>query len=156
MVDWINAFSTEYRARTGRYPIVYSTRDWWSTCTADSTSPGAHDPLWIANYGGSPTPLPDGWTTYTVWQHADSGTFPGDQDAFNGTAAGLAAFAHGPYTRRRPRPAPPGRSSPRAPTSPPSPPSSTCSPPTARPSPWTATSAPPPAPPSSPSRPRTA
>ncbi|MGZ0199485.1 GH25 family lysozyme [Streptomyces sp. RM1] len=105
MVSWITAFSTEYHTKTGRYPIVYSTRDWWSTCTGNSATPGQHDPLWIANYGGSPTPLPAGWTTYTIWQNADSGTFPGDQDVFNGTTADLKTFAHGTYT---PPPPPPG------------------------------------------------
>ncbi|WP_225846693.1 GH25 family lysozyme [Streptomyces sp. HPF1205] len=98
MVSWITAFSTEYHSRTGRYPIVYSTRDWWSTCTGNSAAPGQHDPLWIANYGGSATPLPAGWTTWTIWQNASSGTFPGDQDLFNGGLADLRTFAHGTYT----------------------------------------------------------
>ncbi|WP_405589828.1 GH25 family lysozyme [Streptomyces sp. NBC_01190] len=105
MVSWITAFSNEYHAKTGRYPIVYSTRDWWSTCTGNSATPGQHDPLWIANYSGSPTPLPAGWSTYTIWQNADSGTFPGDQDVFNGTTTDLKTFAHGTYA---PPPPPPG------------------------------------------------
>ena len=29
--------------------------------------------------------LPAGWGFYTIWQYADSGTFPGDQDVFNGS-----------------------------------------------------------------------
>ncbi len=98
MVSWVTAFSNEYQAKTGRYPIIYSTRDWWSSCTGNSGSLAGHDPLWIANYGGSPTPLPNGWSTYTVWQNADSGTFPGDQDVFNGTATDLKTYAHGTYT----------------------------------------------------------
>ncbi|WP_327287466.1 GH25 family lysozyme [Streptomyces sp. NBC_01198] len=105
MTSWITAFSSEYHAKTGRYPVVYSTRDWWSSCTGNSATPGRLDPLWIADYGGAPTPLPNGWSTYTIWQNAAGGTFPGDRDVFNGTAAGLAAFAHGTYT---PPPPPPG------------------------------------------------
>ena len=105
MVSWITSFSTEYHARTGRYPVVYSTTDWWTSCTGNSAALAATDPLWIANYGGSATPLPHGWSTYALWQTADSGTFPGDQDLFNGDAGGLKAFAHGDYT---PPPPPPG------------------------------------------------
>jgi GH25 family lysozyme M1 (1,4-beta-N-acetylmuramidase) len=53
----------------------------------------ANDPLFIANYNGTPNPLPAGWGTYTFWQYADSGTFPGDQDVFNGTSDRLLALA---------------------------------------------------------------
>ena len=31
-----------------------------------------------------------------MWQNADSGTFPGDQDVFNGTYAQLQALATDP------------------------------------------------------------
>jgi GH25 family lysozyme M1 (1,4-beta-N-acetylmuramidase) len=106
MVSWITAFSAEYLSKTGRYPIIYSTRDWWSTCTGNSAVPGQHGPLWIASYSGSATPLPAGWTTYTLWQTASTGVFPGDQDVFNGTLANLKTFAHGSYTP----PPPPGSS----------------------------------------------
>lgn len=46
-------------------------------------------------YGSSAGTLPVGWSTYTFWQFADSGVFPGDQDVFNGDAAGLKRFATG-------------------------------------------------------------
>src|SRR3954454_24295055 len=29
MVSWIQSFSDEYHARTGVYPVIYSTTDWW-------------------------------------------------------------------------------------------------------------------------------
>ncbi|MEW2304998.1 lysozyme [Streptomyces sp. NPDC006655] len=140
MISWITAFSTEYHSRTGRYPIVYSTRDWWSTCTGDSATPGRYDPLWIADYSGSATPLPAGWTTYTLWQNAAAGTFPGDQDVFNGTLANLRTFAHGTYTPPPPPPAAVGPWCRRTPPATASRPSSTCSTPTAPPWRWTATS----------------
>ncbi|GHJ37462.1 hypothetical protein Sm713_30710 [Streptomyces sp. TS71-3] len=97
MVSWIRAFRDEYHGRTGRYPTVYSTTDWWINCTGNYAG-FSDDPLWIANYGGSATPLPNGWTGWTIWQTASSGTFPGDQDVFNGTLDDLKAFAHGAYT----------------------------------------------------------
>ncbi|GIH16778.1 GH25 family lysozyme [Rugosimonospora africana] len=105
MVSWIASFVDEYRARTTRYPTIYSTVDWWASCTGNSTTFGAHDPLWVATYSGASTPLPTGWNTYTVWQNDDSGTFPGDQDLFNGTLDALKSFALGDYS---PPPPPPG------------------------------------------------
>lgn len=33
---WIQSFVTTYHTQTGRYPIIYSTNDWWTTCTVTS------------------------------------------------------------------------------------------------------------------------
>jgi GH25 family lysozyme M1 (1,4-beta-N-acetylmuramidase) len=93
MVNWIADFVNEYHARTGRWATIYSTTDWWTTCTGDNGGFGGNDPLFLANYNGTPYPLPAGWGFYTFWQYADSGTFPGDQDVFNGSAARLLALA---------------------------------------------------------------
>ena len=93
MVNWISSFDGEYAALTGRRPIIYTTTDWWRTCTGNAR--GFTEPLWIANYGGTPYPLPASWTRYTAWQYADHGTYPGDQDVFNGDHARLVAFARG-------------------------------------------------------------
>ncbi|MEU1592585.1 GH25 family lysozyme [Streptomyces sp. NPDC005708] len=95
MVSWIRAFSNEVHAKTGRYPTIYTTTDWWTTCTGDNSSFGATNPLWIARYSSSPGTLPAGWSSQTIWQYADSGIFPGDQDTFNGASADLQAFARG-------------------------------------------------------------
>ncbi len=93
MVSWISDFSNEVNARTGRYPTIYTTTDWWTTCTGNSGSFGGNNPLFIANYNGTPDPLPAGWGYQTFWQYADSGTFPGDQDYFNGPLSGLQSLA---------------------------------------------------------------
>ena len=98
MVDWISAFRNQYHTRTGIYPTIYSTTDWWINCTGNYSGFGDTSPLWIANYGSQPTPLPNGWAGYTVWQTDDSEIFPGDQDVFNGTKDDLISFAHGTYT----------------------------------------------------------
>jgi GH25 family lysozyme M1 (1,4-beta-N-acetylmuramidase) len=95
MVAWIQAFSSEYQARTGRYPTIYSTTDWWTTCTGNSSAFAANSPLWIARYSSSAGTLPAGWGYYTFWQNSDSGTFPGDQDQFNGAYSQLQAIATG-------------------------------------------------------------
>jgi GH25 family lysozyme M1 (1,4-beta-N-acetylmuramidase) len=94
MRSWIHAFVNEYHARTGRWAVIYSTLDWWTSCTGNSdTSFAQNDPFWIARYSGSAGTLPAGYGAYTFWQYADSGTFPGDQDTFNGSAARLLALA---------------------------------------------------------------
>ncbi|WP_330340072.1 GH25 family lysozyme [Streptomyces sp. NBC_00557] len=98
MVSWIRDFSNEVHARTGRYPTIYTTTDWWTTCTGGNSGFGATNPLWIARYASSPGTLPAGWSAQTIWQYADSGVFPGDQDTFNGTAAQLQSFARSGYT----------------------------------------------------------
>jgi GH25 family lysozyme M1 (1,4-beta-N-acetylmuramidase) len=96
MVSWIHSFVNQYAAREHVYPVIYSTTDWWTTCTGDSGVFGGTDPLWIANYtashGGT---LPNGWGFYTFWQYADHGTYPGDQDVFNGAYSQLQAIAKG-------------------------------------------------------------
>jgi GH25 family lysozyme M1 (1,4-beta-N-acetylmuramidase) len=94
MRTWIANFINEYAAREGVYPVVYSTTDWWTTCTGNYSGFAGNDPLWIANYtaaaGGT---LPSGWGYYTFWQYADSGSQPGDQDVFNGALTQLKALA---------------------------------------------------------------
>jgi len=94
MTNWIWDFVNEYAGRTGVYPVIYSTTDWWDTCTSEDTNFANYTPLWIANYvasgGGN---LPPGWGFYTFWQYADSGSQPGDQDVFNGPYSQLQVLA---------------------------------------------------------------
>ncbi len=93
MVSWIRAFVNAYHAKTGRWAVIYSTTDWWTTCTGNNSGFGSEDPLWLARFASSAGTPPAGWGFYTIWQYADSGTFPGDQDVFNGTSARLSALA---------------------------------------------------------------
>ncbi|MEU7874780.1 GH25 family lysozyme [Dactylosporangium sp. NPDC049140] len=104
MIGWIASFTARYRSRTGRSPVIYTTTDWWNTCTGNTDTFAVDDPLWIARPAASPLSLPNGWSTYTFWQNHGAGTFPGDQDVFNGGPADLRAFALGDYT---PPPPPP-------------------------------------------------
>ncbi len=93
MVAWVSSFDNEYQSLTGRYPTIYTTTDWWTACTGDSAA-FSRDGLAVASYGvSSPSPLPASWSNYQIWQYADSGTFPGDQDVFNGTYQQLVQFA---------------------------------------------------------------
>lgn len=94
MVNWIWNFVNEYAYTWGVYPVIYSTTDWWSTCTGNYGGFGAYDPLWIANYSASNGgPLPNGWGYYSFWQYADSGSLPGDQDVWNGSYSQLQVLA---------------------------------------------------------------
>ncbi|HEX5114911.1 MAG TPA: lysozyme [Pseudonocardiaceae bacterium] len=94
MSAWVMDFSVTVHNRTRRWPMIYTTRDWWSRCAGDAAV--AHtDPLWLARYNSDPGALPAGWSFYAVWQYDDAGTFPGDQDVFSGTIQQLSAFAGG-------------------------------------------------------------
>ncbi|MEU9047119.1 MULTISPECIES: lysozyme [unclassified Kitasatospora] len=95
MVSWIRDFSNTVHSRTGRYPTIYTTTNWWTQCTGNYGGFGATNPLWIARYASTVGTLPNGWGYQTFWQFADSGTFPGDQNYFNGAADRLRALALG-------------------------------------------------------------
>lgn len=95
MNSWIAAFAATVYDRTGRWPVIYTTTNWWATCTGNSQAAGAHSPLWLASWAqsGQVRNRPEGWTSYTIWQYSDRGAPPGDQDFFNGSYAALEAFA---------------------------------------------------------------
>jgi hypothetical protein len=82
--------------KTGRTPAIYSSISWWKTCTGNSAAFGANPYVpahWpSANFSG-PGTLGASWKSWNVWQWADSGKFPGDQDVFNGSTAALTSFA---------------------------------------------------------------
>ena len=95
MVAWIKAFSDEYHAKTTRWPVIYTATSWWTQCTGNRGDFTSTNPLWVARYASAPGTLPYAWGFYTFWQYADSGTFPGDQDTFNGAYDRLQALANG-------------------------------------------------------------
>jgi GH25 family lysozyme M1 (1,4-beta-N-acetylmuramidase) len=146
MAAWVADFSNTVHARTGRWPAIYTTTNWWSTCTGNNAGFGA-DPLWIARYSSTPGALPAGWSFYSFWQYADGGVFPGDQDIFSGSADELHFFASntGPVVLQNPVIAPPARPAPPPPPppAPPAPPAPPIAPPPPPAPPAPPTSAPP-------------
>src|SRR5215472_16554668 len=97
MVAWIDAFTTEIHRRTGQSPVIYTTSQWWTTCTGDTTN-FSSDPLWIASPSTSGPTLPAGWTDWTYWQYSNRATLPAVPTAFDtsylsSTALELAAPA---------------------------------------------------------------
>nr|VWP02527.1 Anucleate primary sterigmata protein A [Ganoderma boninense] len=96
IVAFVKDFSDTYHKKTSVYPIIYTTTDWWKTCTGNSAEFGNTNPLWIADWSSSIGELPAGWKYATFWQYADKGSLgPGDQDEFNGTYDGLKKIASG-------------------------------------------------------------
>jgi GH25 family lysozyme M1 (1,4-beta-N-acetylmuramidase) len=90
---WLADFSDTYRARTGRFPVIYTSTNWWNRCTGRNAGFGLNNPLWIARFSDTMGPLPAGWTHEMIWQFADSGSLPGDQNRYGGTPARLQAFS---------------------------------------------------------------
>ncbi|WNM38938.1 GH25 family lysozyme [Micromonospora halotolerans] len=103
LVAWVRDFVTEIAVSTGRQAMIYTNTNWWNPCTASSQSFAAN-PLFIANYAQNPPPLPAGWASFTVWQHAAGAPIPGsdfstpDLDVFKGDYASLARLLGGPAT----------------------------------------------------------
>jgi GH25 family lysozyme M1 (1,4-beta-N-acetylmuramidase) len=91
MRSWIADFLNTYHARTSRWATIYTTTDWWRTCTGNYSGFAANNPLWIARYASSVGTLPAGWGFYTFWQWTSS---PLDQNVFNGSQARLLALAN--------------------------------------------------------------
>jgi GH25 family lysozyme M1 (1,4-beta-N-acetylmuramidase) len=95
MRTWISSFVSTAHSATGQYPIIYTTANWWDTCTGSSTAFRA-DPMWVAAYGVSSPPMPAGWPAYTFWQYSSAGTVSGvstaggtDLSYFNPRVVGL-------------------------------------------------------------------
>jgi GH25 family lysozyme M1 (1,4-beta-N-acetylmuramidase) len=95
MTTWIKDFSDTYQAKTGRAPTIYTSTSWWKLCTGNSPIFGANNPLWVARYNTQVGELPAGWETQTIWQFADKGSLPGDQNYFNGASERLIKLARG-------------------------------------------------------------
>ena len=95
MVSWIQSFVNQYHTKTGRYPMIYTTNDWWTTCTGNSNAFSSTCPLVLARYGSTVGTIPGGWPYQTIWQNADTYTYGGDSDIFNGALTNLKKLATG-------------------------------------------------------------
>lgn len=92
MVAWITDFLVTYKKLTTRDAVIYTTTDWWTKCTGNTTKFRYTNPLWVARW----TPktgagkLPGGWPYYTFWQY--SATII-DQNRFSNSLARLKVLA---------------------------------------------------------------
>jgi GH25 family lysozyme M1 (1,4-beta-N-acetylmuramidase) len=94
-VSWIQTFSNTYHSKTGRYPVLYSSPSWWQSCTGNSAAFKANNPLMMACWSSTACTPQGTWPYYTIWQYADSNTYGGDSDLFNGDLTSLKKLATG-------------------------------------------------------------
>ena len=95
MVTWIRDFLNQYKARTGRAPVIYTATSWWKQCTGNYSGFATANPLWVARYAAEVGELPAGWPYYTIWQYTSSGPTVGDHNHFNGDYSRVQALANG-------------------------------------------------------------
>jgi GH25 family lysozyme M1 (1,4-beta-N-acetylmuramidase) len=76
MIRWISGFLLTAHARTGKWPVIYTTAAWWRECTG-STARFAADPLWLAAFGGTQPAAPFPWSRWAFWQYDDQAVLPG-------------------------------------------------------------------------------
>ena len=62
-------------------------------------APPRSSPAMIARWTGSPGVMPNGWSTYDIWQYSETGPFSGDSNVFGGSAAKLRDLAINPNYR---------------------------------------------------------
>lgn len=68
-------------------PIIYTSKNYWSYLFVNGESPSwtSDYPLWVAQYPdgryvdsyNAPTLIPNGWTTWAIWQYAEDGRTQG-------------------------------------------------------------------------------
>jgi GH25 family lysozyme M1 (1,4-beta-N-acetylmuramidase) len=95
LTAWITDFTRTYLARARRSALIYTSTNWWKQCTGNSGAFGNTDPLWLARYGPDVGELPAGWDKQSIWQFANTGGLPGDQNYYNGPIERVQALAHG-------------------------------------------------------------
>ncbi|KAJ6126154.1 glycoside hydrolase [Penicillium samsonianum] len=98
MIAWITGFVDTYSGVTGRFPMIYTTNNWWTTCTGNYKKFSSYCPLVLARYNTSPGTVPGGWTSYTIWQNSEHYFYGGDSDIFNGDESALLNLASGTTT----------------------------------------------------------
>ncbi len=78
LAAWTRAFLEEVESQTGRAPVLYTYRSFWTDSMAD-TKEFARYPFWFAIYNSESAPgwLPGGWPGWALWQYTSSGVVPG-------------------------------------------------------------------------------
>ncbi|KAB1155446.1 GH25 family lysozyme [Micromonospora sp. DT46] len=99
MRNWVQDFLNTYRARTGRYAVIYTTTSWWNQCTGSWSAPWANHPLWVARWSSTVGALPAGAPFWSFWQYTDRGSVAGisggvDRNHWNGDRSRLIALAN--------------------------------------------------------------
>jgi lysozyme len=97
LVGGVQTWLDAVEPAAGVTPIIYTDASFWN---ANLNAQFGAYPLWIAHYTAAPapTPLPRGWSDWTLWQYSQSLHIEGvngaaDHDYFNGTLDSLQALA---------------------------------------------------------------
>ncbi|MFJ8825534.1 GH25 family lysozyme [Streptomyces sp. NPDC102467] len=100
MQSWIFDFSHTYKTRTGRDVVIYTSANWWNSCTGGWSGLSATSPLWVAHWVSAGRPHnPSGFPYWTVWQYTSTGSVRGisgnvDLDRLSGDRSRLLALAN--------------------------------------------------------------
>lgn len=91
----VQTWLEQVEAGTGVQPILYMSPGFANEYGAPSSL--AAYPLWIAEYGVDQPALPDGWTSWLIWQYSETGSVTGvvgnvDRDKLNGPVTELLAL----------------------------------------------------------------
>ncbi|WP_417235200.1 cell wall-binding repeat-containing protein [Arthrobacter sp.] len=107
LVSWINDFGNTIESATGRLPMIYTAQAWWDDCTGDSTAFKSW-PLHVSRFPTAdgqkdPFELPEGWTTFNIWQYSSNSNLIGsgqavDANVWNGDLTSLRDFARNTRT----------------------------------------------------------
>lgn len=77
IVKRIQKWLTIVESKTGKRPIIYTSRNIWNSVLKSPTG-FSHYPLWVAHYTNASSPtLPAGWANYAFWQFTEEGKIGG-------------------------------------------------------------------------------
>ncbi|MDQ1725308.1 MAG: lysozyme [Frankiaceae bacterium] len=99
MRTWTSTWLATVQRATGRAPIIYTYRYFWSARMGGTTSFTSY-PLWLADYNATFGGTVGGWPTWMMWQYTAGAAVPGvygkvDMNRFNGTLDALVTMARG-------------------------------------------------------------
>jgi lysozyme len=91
----VQTWLEQVETATGVQPILYMSPGFANEYGAPSSLTAY--PLWIAQYGVDQPTLPNGWTSWLIWQYSESGSVSGvvgnvDRDELNGPITELLAL----------------------------------------------------------------
>ncbi|MCS4490719.1 glycoside hydrolase family 25 protein [Corynebacterium sp. ES2794-CONJ1] len=101
LAAWTRDFLNEFKAQSGRQPMIYTYRYFWMHEMAN-TSEFSEYPLWLAAYQSkAPDPV-GGWDVLDFWQRTGKGRVSGigtdvDLNLYNGHQGQFEAFISGNY-----------------------------------------------------------
>jgi lysozyme len=96
-VNKIKAWLDTIQTATGKKPIIYTAKSFWSEYLGNPTG-FENYPLWVASYRNDKPTLPSTWNDYAIWQYTESGTVGDitgqlDKNLFNGNLQKLRKLA---------------------------------------------------------------